>query len=40
MNRNTVLLAALAAGLVLVAILLRRFARAPAPAPAESAVQP
>jgi UDP-N-acetylmuramyl pentapeptide phosphotransferase/UDP-N-acetylglucosamine-1-phosphate transferase len=35
-----VTLAALAAGLVLVAILLRRFARAPAPAPAESAVQP
>jgi UDP-N-acetylmuramyl pentapeptide phosphotransferase/UDP-N-acetylglucosamine-1-phosphate transferase len=35
-----VTLAALAAGLVLVAALLRRFARAPAPAPAEGAVQP
>jgi UDP-N-acetylmuramyl pentapeptide phosphotransferase/UDP-N-acetylglucosamine-1-phosphate transferase len=35
-----VTLAALAAGLVTVAVLLRRFARAPAPAPAEGAAQP
>ena len=35
-----VTLAALAVGLALVAVLLRRFARAPAPAPAEGAAQP
>jgi len=35
-----VTLTAVAAGLALVALLLRRFARAPAPAPAEGAAQP